>query len=225
MNIQKTLFELKDLKYKEFHAKLIPDIEKERIIGVRIPELRKLAKEYSKDNESGIFLKSLPHGYYEENNLHAFLIENIKDFDKALCETKKFLPYIDNWATCDSFLPPVFKKNTDKLLPEILKWIKSDKTYTVRYAIVLLMKLYSEENFKEDFLKEVSSIKSNEYYIKMAIAWYFAELLARQYEKTIPYIENHVLDHWTHNKAIQKASESYRISKETKEYLKALKAK
>lgn len=223
MDIQHMLFEHQDTKYKDFHAKLIPTVPYELIIGVRIPDLRKLAKEVYKSNDYKDFLSALPHEYYEEDNLHAFLIENIKDFKTAIAETEKFLPYIDNWATCDSFFPAVFKKNTDKLLPYVLKWIKSDKTYTVRYGIVILMKLYSGENFDEILPEKVSTIKSDEYYVKMAVAWYFAELLARQYDKTIPFIENNVLDNWTHNKAIQKATESFRISVEIKEYLKTLK--
>lgn len=217
------LFEHQDTKYKDFHAKLIPTVPYELIIGVRIPDLRKLAKEVYKSNDYKDFLSALPHEYYEEDNLHAFLIENIKDFKTAIAETEKFLPYIDNWATCDSFFPAVFKKNTDKLLPYVLKWIKSDKTYTIRYGIVILMKLYSDENFDEILLEKVSTIKSDEYYVKMAVAWYFAELLAKQYDKTIPFIENNVLDNWTHNKAIQKATESFRISVEIKEHLKTLK--
>ena len=223
MDIQKILFEHQDLKYKNFHAKLIPNIPKELIIGVRIPILRRLAKEFFKSDDSKVFLNALPHEYYEEDNIHAFLIENIPCFETAIKETEKFLPYIDNWATCDSFLPQVFKKNTTKLLPYVLEWIKSDKTYTVRYGIVLLMKLYSDDNFSQDFLKAVSLVNSDEYYVKMAISWYFAELLAKQYKSTIPYIENKVLDIWTHNKAIQKAIESYRVSTEKKEYLKTLK--
>ena len=225
MDIQKVLFDYADFKYKDFQSKLIPSVSNDTVIGVRMPVLRKIAKDFSKEKESNIFLNELPHRYYEENNIHAFLIGNIKDFSEAIKETEKFLPYIDNWATCDSFLPPVFKKNTDKLLPYVSKWIKSDKTYTVRYGIVLLMKLYSKENFEESFLKVVSKIQSDEYYIKMAIAWYFAELLATQYEKTVPYIKNNILDMWTHNKAIQKAVESFRIDKEKKDYLKSLKRK
>jgi len=223
MDIQRMLFEHQDLKYKDFHAKLIPTVPQELIIGVRIPDLRKLAKEVYKSNAYKDFLSALPHKYYEEDNLHAFLIENIKDFETAIAETEKFLPYIDNWATCDSFLPPVFKKSTDRLLPYVLKWIKSDSTYTVRYGIVILMKLFSDDKFKEEFLHTIVSVKSDEYYIKMAVAWYFAELLAKQYKKTIPFIENRVLDEWTHNKAIQKATESFRISVEIKEHLKTLK--
>ncbi|MBQ2896761.1 MAG: DNA alkylation repair protein [Clostridia bacterium] len=223
MDITKKLFEFKDIKYKSFQEKLIPTVLCDKVIGIRTPTLRKFAKELYSKNEYADFLNILPHRYYEENNLHAFLIENIKDFDIALEETRKFLPYIDNWATCDSFLPPVFKKNTDKLFTDILKWIKSDKTYTVRFGIGLLLKLYADENFDAKFLKLVSSVKSDEYYIKMMVAWYFATLLAKQYDKTIPYIKNHTLDRWTHNKAIQKALESYRIDLKTKEYLKTLK--
>lgn len=223
MDIQKTLFEHIDLKYKDFNAKLIPTVDYDLVLGVRIPVLRKIAKDFSKHNESKIFLSALPHKYHEENNIHAFLIESINDFDEAIKMTEAFLPYIDNWATCDSFLPPVFKKNTDKLLPYVLKWIKSDKTYTVRYGIVLLMKLYSKENFEDRFLSEISKIKSDEYYIKMAIAWYFAELLAIQYEKTVPYIKNNILDPWTHNKAIQKVVESFKVAQEKKIYIKTLK--
>lgn len=225
MDIQKTLFEHIDLKYKDFNAKLIPTVNYDLVLGVRIPVLRKIAKDFSKHSESRIFLGSLPHKYHEENNIHAFLIESIKDFDEAIKMTEIFLPYIDNWATCDSFLPSVFKKNTEKLLPYVLKWIKSDRTYTIRYGIVLLMKLYSEDKFENRFLQEVSEIKSKEYYVKMAISWYFAELLAKQYDVAVSYIENKVLDVWVHNKAIQKATESYKISDERKIYLKSLKRK
>lgn len=224
MDIEKVLFEHRDLKYKDFHSKLIPTVPNELVIGVRMPVLRKLAKEFYKSEKSNEFLKILPHKYYEENNIHAFLIENIKYFDIAITETEIFLPFIDNWATCDSFLPPVFKKNQEKLLPIVLKWLKSDKPYTIRYGIVVLMKLYSDEHFKSEFLQCVSKIRCDEYYVKMAVAWYFAEFLAKQYYLAIPYIENKVLDRWTHNKAIQKAVESYKIPTERKEYLKSLKS-
>ena len=224
MDIKKVLFEHQDLKYKDFHSKLIPTVSSELVIGVRMPVLRKIAKEFYKSENANKFLKVLPHKYYEENNIHAFLIENIKDFNIAIDETERFLPYIDNWATCDSFLPPVFKKNREKLLPFVLKCLKSDKAYTIRYGIVVLMKLYSDEHFKSEFLQCVSKIKCEEYYVKMAVAWYFAELLAKQYDLTIAYIENKVLDRWTHNKAIQKAIESYKIPIERKEYLKSLKS-
>ena len=221
--IQEKLFEFKDLKYKEFHSKLIPTVSTDKIIGVRVPVLRKFAKDFSKDAKSREFLKILPHRYYEEDNLHAFIIEEIKDFKTAICETEKFLPYIDNWATCDMFFPKVFRKNKSSLLPYMKKWINSDKTYTVRYAIGLYMKLFLHDDFKEEYMEKVSSVKSEEYYIKMMVAWYFATALSNQYEIAIKYLKENRLDKWTHNKAIQKAIESNRIPKETKDYLKTFK--
>ena len=225
MDIQKELFKMQDTAYRDFHARLMPTIDKELIIGIRTPHLRKFAKEFYKSDEKDAFLQSLPHKYYEENNLHAFLIEKITDFDTALCETEKFLPYIDNWATCDGFLPKVFSKNTNKLLPKIYTWLSSNKPYTIRYAIGLLMKLYLDEHFKAEYLDIVSDIRHEHYYVKMMQAWYFATALAKQYDTAVKYIETNHLDTWTHNKAIQKSVESYRIDKETKEYLKMLKIK
>lgn len=225
MNIQNKLFELRDEDYKRFHAKLIPTIDSDLIIGVRTPVLRKFAKEFSKTGESAEFIKNLPHKYYEENNLHAFVIEQIKDFDKALAETERFLPYIDNWATCDSFLPKIFKRNTDKLLPYIREWIKSDKTYTVRYGIGILMSLYLDGEFKEEYPEFVASVKSDEYYVNMMIAWYFATALAKQYDYVIRFITEYKLSPWVHNKAIQKSVESLRIEKDKKEFLKSYKIK
>lgn len=223
--VQARLFEMQDLSYRDFHSKLMPTVDKEKIIGVRVPELRKFAKEFAKTEEAKDFLKILPHKYYEEDNLHAFLIEQIKDFDECVSALDDFLLYVDNWATCDMMTPKVFKKNTDELLPKINEWLISDYTYEVRFAIGMLMKLYLDENFDEKYLKLVAGVKSDEYYINMMIAWYFATALAKQREKTLPYIENRALDKWTHNKAIQKAVESYRITKEQKEYLKTLKIK
>lgn len=223
--VQARLFEMQDFKYRDFHSKLMPTVDKEKIIGVRTPELRKFAKELSKKEEAKDFLKILPHKYYEEDNLHAFLIEQIRDFDECVSALDNFLLYVDNWATCDMMTPKVFKKNTDKLLPKINEWLISDYTYEVRFAIGMLMKFYLDENFDEKYLELVASVKSDEYYINMMIAWYFATALAKQWEKTLPYIENKVLDKWTHNKAIQKAVESYRITDEEKEYLKTLKVK
>ena len=220
MNIEKRLFEMQDLKYRDFHSKLMPTINKDFIIGVRIPALRKFAKELKNETD---FLNSLPHRYYEENNLHAFLIEQIKDFKTALSKTNEFLPYIDNWATCDSFLPKVFKDNKKELLPHIFKWLNSSHTYTVRYAIGLLLKLFLDDDFKKEYLETVSKIKSDEYYINMMISWYFATALSKQYNETTPYITEKRLPKWIHNKAIRKAIESYRISNETKNYLKSLK--
>lgn len=222
-DVQKTLFDMKDDGYKNFHAKLIPAINPNLIIGVRTPDLRKFAKDFYRSEESTDFIKELPHKYYEENNLHAFLLEQIKDYDTALAETERFLPYIDNWATCDAFVPKVFKKNTDKLIFNICEWLKSDKLYTVRYAVGLLMKLYLGENFKPEYAELVSKIKSDEYYINMMLAWYFATALAKQYDAVIPYITQRRLDKWVHNKTIQKAVESYRIPPETKAYFKTFK--
>jgi len=214
------LFELQDLKYRDFHSKLMPAVNKERVIGVRVPELRKYAKELSRLQAGKQFLKELPHKYYEEDNIHAFIIEEIKDFDIALVETQKFLPYIDNWATCDMFMPKVFKKEPLKLLPEIYKWINSDKTYTVRYGIGILMKLFLDDYFDSSYLKIVSEIKSDEYYVNMMIAWYFATALDKQYDETITYITDYRLGKWVHNKTIQKVVESNRIDKGTKVFLK-----
>lgn len=225
MDITKELFKMQDLNYRDFHSKLMPGIDKETIIGVKIPDLRKFAKEYSKNEESKEFLKKLPHKYYEENNLHAFVIEKIADFEEALYQTEIFLPYIDNWATCDMFMPKVFLKNKDKILKKIQEWIKSDEPYIVRYAIGLLMKLFLDEDFNEKYLKLVSGVESDHYYVKMMVAWYFATALSKQYDLSVRYIEEKRLDKWTHNKTIQKAVESKRISKATKEYLKTLKYK
>ncbi len=222
MDIQKELFKLQDLKYRDFHAKLMPSIDKERIIGVRTPQLRALAKEFSKTKEAEEFLCALPHQYYEENNIHICLIEHIKDYPVALAEIKRFLPYIDNWATCDMSIPKAFKKHTQELLPYIKEWIKSNSAYTIRYGIKQLMSLYLDGEFKEEYLQLVAQVKSDEYYVNMMRAWYFATALAKQYDSTIPYITENQLDIWTHNKTIQKAVESYRISAEVKEYLKTL---
>lgn len=213
------LFKMQDLKYRDFHAKLMPTVDKETIIGIRVPELRKFAKKISKTKEAEEFLKNLPHEYYEENNLHAFLLEGIKDFDVALRETERFLPYIDNWATCDMFYPKAFIGRTDKLMVKIDEWIKSDETYTVRYAIGLLMRM----DFTADNMDKVARVKSEEYYVNMMIAWYFATALAFNYNEAVEYLEGNKLSRWVHNKTIQKAKESYRIDKETKAFLGGLK--
>lgn len=225
MNITEELFSMQDLGYKEFHSRLIPTVPPDLIIGVRTPELRKFAKSISQLPEAAAFTEKLPHKYYEENNLHAFLIELIKDYDEALEKTERFLPYIDNWATCDMFLPKAFKKNTDRLIAIIPKWLESKKTYTVRYAIGLLMSLYLDKDFKPEYAEAVSKIKSTEYYVNMMKAWYFATALAKQYDAAIPYLTERRLDIWVHNKTIQKAVESSRISPDTKKYLKKLKIK
>jgi len=223
--IKSDLFGMQDAKYKEFHTKLIPTVDKDTIIGVRIPDLRKMAKELSKNEDIDIFLNILPHQYYEENNLNAFIIETEKNYDKCVEKINTFLPFVNNWATCDSMRPKVFSKNTDKLIAEIEKWIKSKKTYTVRFGIECLMTYYLDKEFNEKYIQSVCDIQSEEYYINMMRAWYFATALAKQYDSTVKYIENKKLDTWTHNKTIQKAIESHRITKEQKTYLKTLKRK
>lgn len=212
------IFELRDLKYRDFHARLMPTVDKDKIIGVRVPQIRKLAKGVFGTSEAEEFLKKLPHDYYEENNLHAFLVERIKDFDRALEEAEKFLPYIDNWATCDMFYPKVFKKNEERLLPKIKEWIKSGHVYTVRYAIVLLMRM----DFSKENMDMVANVRSEEYYINMAIAWYFATALSLNYEEAVIYLKENRLDVWVHSKTIQKAIESYRIDDDVKQKLKLM---
>lgn len=219
------LFSMRDEAYRGFNAKLIPTVPPEKIIGVRTPELRKYAKELVKSHESETFIACLPHEYHEENALHAFILEEIKDFDSALRETERFLPYIDNWAVCDTFAPKAFKKNTEALLPKIKEWLGSPHTYTVRYAVGLLMSLYLDGNFKAEYLALAASVKSEEYYVNMMIAWYFATALAKRYDEAVVYIEQRRLSPWVHNKTIQKAAESLRVPAEKKEYLRTLKIK
>ncbi len=214
---------MQDLKYRDFHAKLMPTVEKSKVIGVRTPELRKFAKEISKTALAADFIKKLPHDYYEENNLHAFLVESISDYDECIKELNRFLPYVDNWATCDMMRPKVFKKNLSALLTEIRKWLESDDTYTVRFGIECLMCYYLDEKFSDEYPALVSAIRSDEYYIKMMQAWYFATALSKRFDDIIPYIEQNRLDADTHNKTIRKAIESYQITDEQKAYLKTLK--
>lgn len=223
--IEEDLFALQDKDYQIFQSKLIPTMESNKMIGVRTPELRKYAKKVIKENNYIDFINELPHKYFDENQLHAFIISEIKDYDECITYINKFLPYVDNWATCDQMSPKVFKKNHDKLIEQIKNWIKSKETYTIRFGIGMLMQHFLDDNFNESYLKLVSNVKSNEYYVKMMQAWYFATSLAKQYDKTLPYIENKKLETWIHNKTIQKAVESYRITTEQKEYLKSLKIK
>ncbi len=219
--LQKELFALQDQKYRDFHSKLLPGIDKGSIIGIRTPVLRKFAKEFSKRKEAEEFLQDLPHQYYEENNLHMMILTGIKDYDKCLEEIKKFVPYINNWATCDLPLPKCFSKHKEELLPQIREWIASDHTYTIRYGMGTLMSLYLDEDFKPEYLELAASVRSEEYYVNMMIAWYFATALAKQWEATVPYIEQRKLPQWVHRKTIQKAVESYRITPEQKTYLKS----
>lgn len=222
-NIVIKLFELQDKEYQKLQYKIIPNVD--NIIGVRTPELRKLAKQLIKENNYKSFLKNLPHKYFDENQLHAFIISEIRDYDECIKYISEFLPYIDNWATCDQMSPKILKKHKEELIKYIKLWIKSKKTYTIRFGIGMLMKYFLDENFNKTYLELVSKIISNEYYVNMMIAWFFATALAKQYEETIKYIENKNLDIWVHNKTIQKAIESYRIKESQKEYLRTLKNK
>lgn len=223
MNIQKRLLELSDEKNADFSAKLTPGIDREKFLGVRIPASRKLAKEIIKENEHKDFLNSLPHKYYDENILHSILISEIKDYDECIKYIDEFLPYVDNWAVCDTMSPKAFKNKHERLMNDILRWVDSDQTYTIRFGLKILMAHFLDNYFKNEYLEIPAKIKSDEYYINMMIAWFYATALAKQWDSTIVYIENGVLDKWVHNKAIQKARESYRITAEQKEYLKSLK--
>lgn len=223
--VQAELFEMQDLSYREFHSKLMPTVPKEKIIGVRVPSLRKYAKDLAKTEYAKAFLEFLPHKYYEEDNLHAFLIEQIRDFDECISALDNFLLFVDNWATCDMMTPKVLNKNLTLLYEKIEEWSRSEYIYTVRFAIVTLMKFFMNERLDEKHLKLLLNIKADEYYINMAIAWYLATALASCWDLVIPYIEKQKFSKWVHNKAIQKAVESYRITKEQKEYLKTLKIK
>lgn len=224
-HVQEQLFALQDLKYRDFQCKLMPTVPTETVIGIRTPELRKYAKTFSKTPEAAEFLKILPHQYYEENNLHGFLIESMRDYGQVIAALDAFLPYVDNWATCDLMRPKVFQKHLPELLEEIRRWMASDRTYTIRFGMEMLMTFYLDEAFRPEYLDWVAEVRSQEYYVNMMIAWYFATALAKQYGAVLPYIENHRLEPWTHNKAIQKAIESYRITEEQKMYLRTLKVK
>ncbi len=218
--IQKHLFELQDMAYRDFHSRLMPGIDKETIIGIRVPVLRKYAKSIAGTELAEKFIKELPHCYYEENNLHMMLITRIKDYDRCLLEIERFLPYIDNWATCDFPAPKCFENHKEDLLPVIKRWIASSETYTIRYGIGMLMRLYLDTDFDPEYVRIVAEVKSDEYYVNMMIAWYMATALAKQWDVVIPYIEEHRMPDWVHRKTIQKAVESYRITDEQKRYLK-----
>ena len=219
------LFKMMDADYAQFQGKLIPTVSSDRVIGVRTPALRAFAKDLYKDPDIDEFLCTTPHQYFDEDQLHAFVISLEKDFDKCIALVEEFLPFIDNWATCDQLSPKCFKKEQKKLLSYIKVWIKSNHTYTVRFAIGMLMQHYLDDGFKTEYADMVAEVRSDEYYINMMIAWYFATALAKQYESIVPYIEERRLAVWVHNKAIQKSVESYRITAEQKEYLKTLKIK
>ena len=223
--IRKELKKLQDKGYREMQVTIIPTLEADSIIGVRTPALRQLAKELAKREDISEFFSDLPHKFFEENQLHAFILSGMKDAESCIRLVDEFLPYVDNWATCDQMSPKVFKKHKQLLLEYVDKWIRSEHTYVKRFAIGMLMEHFLDEDFKTSYLTKVSKIRSEEYYVNMMIAWYFATALAKQYEDTLPFIEKQKLDKWTHNKSIQKAVESYRITPEQKEYLKTLKRK
>ncbi len=220
--IRRRLFEIKDEPYLLFSKGLIPDVE---MIGVRTPVLKTLAKELASRGLLDDYLRELPHRYFEENQLHSFLISGIKEYRKCIDETERFLPYIDNWATCDQLSPRVFKKNTEDLIERVTGWISDDHTYTVRFGLLSLMRYYLDQNFDPSYLKMAADINSEEYYINMMRAWYFATALAKQYEYALPYISEGLLDTWTHNKTISKACESSRIPDNRKEILRGFRKK
>ena len=217
------LFEMQDLGYRDFHAGLVPNVD--AMIGVRVPQLRSFAKELMKTGDDQVFLGTLPHTYYDENTLHAFLIEGIKDYPTFLMEINRFLPYVDNWATCDMLQPKSVKKHLPEFLEEIRLWLKSDHTYTIRFGMNMLMSFYLDDRFTPEIPELVAEVVSDEYYVKMMQAWFFATALAKQWDAVIPYITEQKLSTWVHNKTIQKCRESYRITPEQKEYLRTLKIK
>ena len=213
---------MQDAAYRDFQGALIPTVPREKMIGVRTPALRAMAKRLIRRPDLEKFLSELPHATFEENQLHAFLIAEVKDFDRCLYEVDRFLPYVDNWATCDQMSPKALKKNKGELLVAVERWLNSDKVYTLRFAIGMLMAHFSDEGFDPRYLSMVAAVRSEEYYVKMMVAWYFATALAKRYEQTIPYLEERRLDPWTHNKTIRKAIESYRVPPERKTYLRSL---
>nr|WP_288167011.1 DNA alkylation repair protein [uncultured Peptoniphilus sp.] len=222
VNIKEELLALQDISYADFQAKLTPNIPRDLFIGVRVPELRKLSKKVVEDPETSKFLKNLPHKYYDENMLHGLIISEIKDYDACIVAVDDFLPYVDNWAVCDIMSPKIFKKNKEALLKKIKEWSASEKTYTCRFGIETLMSHFLDDDFKPEYLEIALSGNSEDYYVRMMIAWFFATALAKEWDEAIKYIEDQRLDPWTHNKTIQKARESRRITPKEKEYLKSL---
>lgn len=224
-DIQTALFALRDPAYQAFQSKLIPTIDPQTVIGVRMPALRKLAREIAGTPVAGGFLQELPHRYYEENNLHGLLISAIPDYDGAVAALETFLPYVDNWATCDLIRPKVFGKHLPELREQIRIWLASDHPYTIRFGMEMLMTFFLDGQFQPEYLDWVAGVESKEYYVNMMAAWYFATALAKQYDAVLPYIQQRRLEPWTHNKTIQKAMESERIPDGQKAYLRGLKVK
>ena len=214
-----------DTKYREMQVKILPSLSTDAIVGVRTPDLRKYAKEIGRREDVKEFLESLPHRFFEENQLHAFIISDLKDYGQCMTELVRFLPYVDNWATCDQMSPRVFKKQRQELLSSIREWIASDRCYTVRFGLKMLMEHFLDDDFSPAYVEMAAGVKSDEYYVNMMIAWYFATALAKQYDTVLPFIEGNRLAPWPHNKAIQKAVESYRIAEKQKDYLRGLKRK
>jgi 3-methyladenine DNA glycosylase AlkD len=223
--ITKMLLENREEKYAAFLQKILPGVAQQTIIGVRTPLLRKMAKQISREEWCDAFLKECPHIYFEENQLHGFILSGYPDFEECIEKIEQFLPYIDNWATCDQTSPKVFKKHKELLLPYLRKWIQSDHVYTIRFAVDMLMQHFLDEDFRPEYLELVAGISSGEYYVKMAVAWYMATALAKQWDSAVPYIERGRMNDWVHNKTIQKAKESYRITREQKQYLGQFKKK
>lgn len=224
MKIQEELFKLQDISYKEFHSNLIPTIDKNTIIGIRIPLLRSYAMKIKYTKEADKFLNTLPHTYYDENVLHALLLSEITDYETFIKSIQAFLPYIDNWAVCDVLKPKSIKKHKQIFIDEIKSWISSKDTYTIRFGVVMLMTYYLDEDYQKDYLNYPLQVKSDEYYVNMAISWFYATALAKHYDEVVKILKDKKLSVWVHNKTIQKAIESYRITKEQKEELKKLKA-
>lgn len=220
---KKQLFALQDEWYKGFQSRLVPTVEAEKIIGIRTSSLRNFARQIRDTADAKEFIKALPHEYFEENNLHGFLIEFIRDYDECIRELDRLLPYIDNWATCDSIHPKVFSKYPERLIEDVRRWLSSDKVYTIRFGLKTLMNCFLDENFKEDYLTLAAKTPTEEYYLSMMTAWYFATALAKQFDAAIPFFTEKRLDRQTHNRTIQKAIESYRITDEQKKFLKTLK--
>lgn len=221
--IRDRLFALQDPEYRLFQSKLMPTVDPARVIGVRIPDLRKLSRELAGTEQAAAFVRQLPHDYYEENNLHGFLIASLRDYGETVAALEAFLPYVDNWATCDLLHPRAFDKRPEALPDQLFRWLQSDRTYTVRFAMGMLMSLYLDEAFRPEYADWVAGVKSEEYYVNMMAAWYFATALAKRWDDVFPYLTDHRLPVWTHNKAIQKAIESRRISPEQKQILRSLK--
>ena len=223
MDIETELFKLQDKKYQKLQVNLVPNVDKEKIIGVRVPDIRKLAKKYKNDDSINLFLKELPHKYYDENLLHGLIISEINDYNKCVEEVQKFLPHVDNWAVCDTMSPKIFAKHKDKLMIEIKKWMRSSKVYTCRFGIRMLMNHFLKDEYKKEYLELPASIQTDEYYLKMMIAWFYATALAYRWDDAVKYLDEKKLDKWIHNKTIQKAIESYRITDSQKEYLRKIK--